>query len=291
MRYSIGGLSVLVSWDPGLPEPLLDPVYEAFRTDTETSRRDGIELHVAGRGRADLGACEELFSTLPDGLWKVWGKKDRSGYLLTLHDVQEDERVYRFAETDRTFTRFRIFRSDGGDAARNPLEYPLDELAIAGHLNINCAGILLHSALVSIGGEGLLFSGTSGSGKSTISSLWLQEPDAEVLTDERVIIRETDAGLMAWGTPWHGTAGIHKNRGAPVSRIFFLRHGPENHISRLTAVDAASRLMVRCFPTFWHREGMAFSLGLCGLIAQTVEAFELSFLPDGDVVEFIKDRI
>jgi len=75
----------------------------------------------------------------------------------------------------------------------------------------------------------------------------------------------------------------------PLEKIFFIRHGTENTLSKLTTPDAANRLMVRCFPTFWHRAGMAFALDFCARIAAEIECYEYGFKPDQSAVDDIKD--
>lgn len=286
-HYSIGGLTLSLSWDRGRFSPVTDPVFESFSLPAREG--GGIDIAVSVEsGMADLSGYEEVFTSLPEGLWKVWRKRDGAGYLFSLHETDRDGAPYRFAIAEPELSTITVLNCSVKEKVFNPFEYPLDELLISGYLNINKTGILLHSAMVSVRERGLLFSGTSGSGKSTLSELWLRDGEAEVLTDERVIMREQGGVLWAFGTPWHGTASIHKNKGAKVANIFFLRHGGENSLARLPVLEAANRLMVRCFPTFWHREGMQFALDFCAKVASTVECFEFSFVPDESAVEFIK---
>ncbi|NOY64970.1 MAG: hypothetical protein GXO97_06220 [Nitrospirae bacterium] len=109
-----------------------------------------------------------------------------------------------------------------------------------------------------------------------------------MLTDERVIIREEKGSLWAFGTPWHGTAQLHKNAGTPVDSIFFIKHGKQNRAIPIKIPDAVNRLMVRCFPTFWNRQGMEFALEFCIRIAREVACYELEFVPTPSVIEYVK---
>ena len=289
-RFSIGELRIQLKWPSERCQVILDSALDAFSAAADSDLAD-ISFTVAEPRTIDFDSHRELFNTLPDGLWKVWKSADEKSYIFSLHEVLTDNSPYRIAVTDNTLRKIEVFSPDADRKSISPLEYPLDELIISGHLNINRIGILLHSALVSLNGRGLLFSGTSGSGKSTLSELWLAENKADVLTDERVIIREKEGSLWAFGTPWHGTAGIHKNKGAPLSAVCFIRHGAVNELRRLSVMDAANRLMVRCFPTFWHKEGMQFALDFCGLIASSIECYEFGFVPDESAVNFIMESL
>ncbi len=289
--FSIGDIVLSLSWDPRTFSPFLDPALETFSVDSRNCRKSVIAFHVTEKGDTDLRSYREIFTVLPGGLWKVWQKNRGRAFLISLHDTLNNNEPYRFAATDASFTRFEIFHADNMQTRFNPVEYPLDQVAVAGHLTLNRIGMLLHSAMVCIGGNGYLFSGTSGSGKSTLSELWLADEEAEVLTDERVIIREKGGSIRAYGTPWHGTSAIHKNKGAPVRKIFFLGHGPENRLRKIRRADAANRLMVRCFPPFWHKAGMGFTLDFCAKVATAVESYEFLFVPDRTAVSFLRKNI
>jgi hypothetical protein len=149
-------------------------------------------------------------------------------------------------------------------------------------------GVLLHACGVAHDGQGLVFAGTSGAGKSTLARLWADQKDVEVLSDDRVIVREQGGRFMVYGTPFHGDARLASPEGVPLERIYLIDHAPKNRLAPLDPLDAASRLLVRSFPTFWDAEGMAFTTGLLGKLAQRVPCHELGFAPDGRIVDFVR---
>jgi len=288
--FSIGDMPISLSWNPDKFGIALSPVLSEFSTFPEDENKHNISFTVNGFSDVDFAPYVEIFNTLPDGLWKMWKGKNEDKYLLSLHRIASDNSPYRFATANNNFSDIQIFNDDK-QTEFNPFEYPLDELTISCYLNINKTGIFLHSAMVIVNNAGYLFSGTSGAGKSTFSELWLKDRDAEVSTDDRVIIRDKSGILYAYGTPWHGTASVHKNKGKALHRIYFLAHGNKNALQKLSILEATNRLMVRCFPTFWHKEGMQFALDFCARIASEIECCEFSFVPDSSSVEFIKENI
>lgn len=235
-----------------------------------------------------LDSCKEIFTSKPDGLWTILEDKDRTGYLIALQNIVREAKPYKIIRADRKFADFIIHTRPDEEGILSPLEYPLADLAVSGHININRIGIILHSACISLNKKGYLFSGVSGAGKSTISEIWQKDDEAEVLTDERVIIRAHGNDLWAFGTPWHGTSEIHKNMGATIEKIFFIKHGKKNKATPISKTDAASRLMVRCFPTFWNKEGMQFAVDFCSRIAEEKGCYELEFVNDKSVTEYVK---
>jgi hypothetical protein len=133
----------------------------------------------------------------------------------------------------------------------------------------------------------MLFSGVSGAGKSTLANLWKNRENANLLSDDRMIIRNIDGRFWMFGTPWHGDAKVASPEGVPLGRIFIIKHSPKNYASRLRANDAASALFVRCFPTFWNSSGMAYTLNLLGEIAEQVPCYELGFVPNETILDFV----
>jgi len=137
-------------------------------------------------------------------------------------------------------------------------------------------------------GQGWLFLGTSGAGKTTLTNLLKGESGMTLLSDDRIIIRETEDGYRIYGTPWHGNAGIASPLSVPLSRVYFLAHDGENRLTPVQGADAASRILVRSFPTFWDSEGMRYTLGLCERLSTRVPCYELGFVPDTRVISMLR---
>ena len=285
--FSIASIKLSLRYDPGAYKILMDSALDAFAS--RPFETPDILFRVdTSSPFPSLDSHRKIFTTNPEGLWTIFEDTEKRNYLISLQNVENDEKPYKIVLADRKFTDFIIYSKPARNNLLVPLEYPLDELIVSGHINLNKIGILLHSACISLGGRGHLFSGVSGSGKSSISEIWQKDSDTEVLTDERVIIRVIEDNLWAFGTPWHGTAGINKNMGVPIEKIFFIKHGKENRATPISTTDAANRLMVRCFPTFWNREGMQFAVDFCIRIAKDKKCFELEFVNDLTVIDYVK---
>jgi hypothetical protein len=141
--------------------------------------------------------------------------------------------------------------------------------------------------VITSSGSGYLFVGQSGAGKSTLSRIWLTEPGATLLSDERIIVRQEADGLWMYGTPWHGDGYIANQGRAPLERVYFLRHGPRNQTRALAASEAVARLFACGFTPFHDRSGLDYSLGVLTDVARHCRCEELSFVPDRSAVEFV----
>jgi len=285
--YSIGCLKIVLEFEDWPYEVFLEKALESFAD--EPVKASDIRFRIDTTSPfPSLDSYRKIFTSLPGGLWTILEDNYKTHYIIALQNVDREAVPYKIIRADRKFADFVIFTKPNENNTIFPLEYPLADLAVSGYININKIGIILHSACISLNGKGYLFAGVSGSGKSTISEIWQQDHGAEVLTDERVLIREIKGDLWAFGTPWHGTSEIHKNMGAPIDKIFFIKHGKENKATPISKSDAANRLMVRCFPTFWNREGMQFAVDFCSRIAKEKECYEFEFVNNRSVTDYLK---
>ncbi len=285
--FAIGALKISLEYGPKGQDISTDQVFEEFSCAAFENPDICFKIDTTSP-LPSLDSHRRIFTSIPQGLWTIFEDSGKSHYLIALQDIARENEPYRIISADRRFSDFIIYTRPSPEGLLFPLEYPLADLAFSGHININKIGIILHSACVSVQGKGYLFAGVSGAGKSTISEIWQKDREAEVLTDERLIIREYQGDFCAFGTPWHGTSEIHSNMGAPIKKIFFIKHGKENRALPISQSDAASRLMVRCFPTFWHSEGMQFAVDFCAKVAEAKESYELEFVNDASVVEYVK---
>ena len=167
------------------------------------------------------------------------------------------------------------------------LETPLDEMLLI-HLLARQRGLLLHAGAVCFEGNGILFAGTSGSGKSTLINLWKDVPGVKLLGDERISLRKREEAFWLYGTPWCSSASVASPEVAPLRAIFILKHATENQAVPLRQSIATTSLLVRSFAPFWDADGMTYTLQLLDELVQMVPCYELNFLPDLRVVEYLK---
>jgi hypothetical protein len=169
-----------------------------------------------------------------------------------------------------------------------PLNHPLGQILIISLLSRG-KGILIHSCGIGNNGEGMLFVGNSGAGKSTIASLGTKHKEVKVLNDDRIIIRKLNGRFCIYGTPWHGDVKAYSPERTPLAKIFFLKHAKNNIIRKITPIEAMSRLIACSFPTYWDKRGMEFTLRFCDELAQKVPCYELGFVPDKSIIDFLRE--
>ena len=235
-----------------------------------------------------------------------------SGYTWRLYDAGSELRFDFFAPAfgrlpykrlliNSEFSRARLQMNENSFAGMtrgpSPLEYPLDELLIMHRLTQEKAIELHGVGIVGPDGASNLFVGHSGAGKSTTARLWSSLHDVEILSDDRIIVREDrvrkdkireDANrIFMYGTPWHGEAAFALPGRAPLQRIFVLEHGHGNVLTRLTRSEMVAELFARSFVPFHRHEYVDSALTFLERVADSVPCYRYCFEPDERAVERI----
>ncbi|OJX45992.1 MAG: hypothetical protein BGO78_03660 [Chloroflexi bacterium 44-23] len=260
-------------------------VYQQFFTKEAAN----IFLSVDWTDLSEFALPEPVFYS--GGIWSLHKVADKWVIPVCFPLGSEPVKVGRF---DEDFRRGELLINTHKQnlAPIFPLGYPLDEVLIINLLAKN-GGIELHACAMKIEGLniGLIFAGVSGAGKSTITRLWMNQPGVTILSDDRIIVRKKDDGYMIYGTPWHGDALGASSQSAKIDRIYILKQAPVNQISELKAIEAASKLFIRSFPTFWDRSGMQNSLKFLDELTSSVPCYQFEFLPDQSAIDFILQEL
>jgi hypothetical protein len=222
------------------------------------------------------------------GTWSIY--QSHGKYILCLRSHQKNNLPYKLAILEHDFKSGDIYIKHDEFAQSHylyPLTYPLDELLMINLLSLG-RGVLLHACGINDNGRGILFAGTSGAGKSTLANLWKGKNGVIILSDDLIIVRKIKDQILMYGTPWHGDAKMSSPRGVSLDKIFFIKHDNKNTFLSLKSIEAASNLLVRSFPTFWNPSGMQYTLRLISELAMKVPCYELGFVPDKNVLEFVE---
>jgi hypothetical protein len=144
--------------------------------------------------------------------------------------------------------------------------------------------VLLHAAALEAGGRASLFVGRSGAGKSTWSRWW-RARGGTVLDEDRVVLREREGRMWAFGTPWHPEPRLSSPRGAPVARILFLQD-----VETGAAVPAgdgmtAALLLRHSFLPVYDAEAMGTALGVAGQTALQAPALRRGYATGSDFLD------
>ena len=151
-------------------------------------------------------------------------------------------------------------------------------------------GCFFHSAGVVLQGNGLLFVGHSGAGKSTIATMLKRE--GTVLCDDRIIVRRYEKEFRIYGTWWSSDVPDISPNEAQLKRIFFLKKASDNRIEPVNgAMDIIKRLIPCLIKPFETADWWQKMLTLLEQIALEVRCYDLYFDKSGKVVDVIANEL
>lgn len=233
------------------------------------------ESYAPPRGRLlfDSGAVWQLF-------------EDPAGFRIECNSAIISDRPYKLATVSRDFRRVDLQMRVN---YLQPLQFPLDEVLVNALL-ARRRGVELHACGVIDRGNGLLFIGNSGDGKTTTAKLWQRA--ADIVSDDRVVLRSENGGWTMYGTPWHGEAEICSPAHAPLRRIYVLDKTVRgnNGVTPLRPAEAVARLFSCTFPPFHDPRGLETVVDTLGAIASDVPVARLAFVNDPSAVDFIRNE-
>lgn len=156
---------------------------------------------------------------------KEYAVADRPDYSITIMDKDID---YEREKSEKEDIR------EGNPVRRFSDEY-LETLAVYRKIADKMTDwdrILFHGSVISVDGEGYLFTAKSGTGKSTHTRLWREYfgQRAVMINDDKPLLGITGDGVTAYGTPWDGKHRLSTNQAVPLKGICILSRDKENRI-------------------------------------------------------------
>lgn len=147
------------------------------------------------------------------------------------------------------------------------------------------SGLLLHSSGVIYQEATYLFSGVSGSGKSTVCKILSEKPGFTPLHDDMLVVTRSEDDVYAWSSPLSGEVPAVSSQGAPLRAMFFLKQDNRNYTIRLNGREAAKRISLSLIPPLLARNGTLEnepmeSLKVILQVAESTACYELHFTPD-----------
>lgn len=272
---SIAGIPIRLELER--PVPMTD-AFRPFLTEQEpryTGRFRQVEELPAFDGRVlHTGNCYRIH---PSGL-------------RSFFDAPRDMAPYALARTDHEAGTIQVDYLETGRHCVSQMDNSFFHLGFEGLL-IRQDRVCFHAACIRTDRGGILFSGPSGIGKSTQARLWCEHRGAALINGDRPILQRTEAGFLAWGSPYAGSSRCHVNESASVSALVFLAQEPTNWIRRLKPGEAFRRIYAGLTMYSWDPEFVNRACDLAIALAGSVPCYEFGCVPDGTAVDFLERHL
>lgn len=149
----------------------------------------------------------------------------------------------------------------------------------------------LHSASILYQDKAWLFSGSSGSGKSTHASLWNRQFGTPYLNGDLNLLGFMDGRPIVYGIPWCGTSGQYTAKAVPLGGITFLKQAPTDGLLPMTAEETVLRTMQRLISPSWTEEMLLTNLSFVEKLGSSVPFFHLQCTKEDSAAIVMKQEI
>lgn len=199
-------------------------------------------------------------------------------------------------------------RRDGSYRARLSADMSFAELdyspylsndAISGNLGrflfechiMNRGWLAMHAVSVDVGDGAILFSGVSGSGKTTQADLWLAHTPSRIINGDRALLIPEGDGYVTEGTAWSGTSQIYTKLRVPIKAIIFIEQAKANEIKRLTHQQAFDNIVKHCAIPYYHSVLMSKVFDAFDHLLSTVPMYYLTNKADEECYKITRDAV
>lgn len=155
----------------------------------------------------------------------------------------------------------------------------------------NFGVMFLHASRVCYKGRAILFSGSSGIGKTTQAGLWHTYRDAEILCNDRTLLRKTDDIWRTYGYPLDGSEPVRSSEMVPLGAIVLLEQGLKSHIERLRLGRAASMLIGQIVIDVWNPDARKKAMDEILILLEDIPVFLLTCTPNEQAVEVLEEKL
>jgi hypothetical protein len=269
---------------------VLEGGYEPFLF-PETNQTEDILVEAFPGFPDDFSLNTVPLYTAKESKGKLWEISMHNGhYQFLIFDQERPEVIQQVAYADVNFKHWKVYmeplKGENGQLGLCPFLYPLGPL-IMYYLTVNQDAIMVHgSGVADENGDGRIFSGFSGVGKSTMAKLWAGE-GATIVNDDRLIIRKIENEFFVYNTPMYYA---DKPKQVKLKTIYLPRHDRHNNTERLLGSNALSGLMAYCIQHGYNKTYIEGHLDFLADLCSNLPVFRLGFVPDKSVVAFIKQN-
>lgn len=288
-QYKIADLTLQINYTTDLDLEKLLPTFRDFEWYTQGDQA-AIQVNLSTDKApevADLGVLRSDLSI-------SWGDRfcfyeKEKGYITTIVNEQGDGMWYLYS--DRDFAQSTIYIPQSSAYEQSTVICWM-LMMLFGQAALLHEVIMIHGSVINLNGQGIVFLGKSGTGKSTHSRLWLSHiPETSLLNDDNPAIRIKEDGVLIYGTPWSGKTPCYKNESIVLKAFVRLQQAPENKFDLMPGIKGFIAVLPSCTAIRWNKDLFAEMNTTLEKVISKVQVGFLKCLPDQAAAELCHERI
>ncbi|NLO27711.1 MAG: hypothetical protein GX113_05975 [Actinobacteria bacterium] len=285
--YEVAGMTIQVESDLPITDATFAPKFASFRVESPGDDVVVVRHHfgLPDLSGKDLG--QEVYRRPP---WAIY-RSEESWHYLGIAPDPEDPTLHCFATLSLDHADVHVHTSEIYEQAwrRGGLEsltlFPTDQVLLA-RLLADREGCIIHSSGLVIRGQGLAFVGHSEAGKSTAVRLAKKRLGdvAQVLSDDRNILRRWPGGFKVYGTWSHGEVREVSSGPGCLRALLFLEQHQTNKLLPVDGKEAWTQLLATLVKPLVSAEWWSRQMDLLERVVAEVPCYTMRFDKSGAIV-------
>ncbi len=151
--------------------------------------------------------------------------------------------------------------------------------------------MVIHSVSLLYQDKAWLFSGPSGTGKSTHTNLWNKLFGTPILNGDLNLLAIENEQAVIHGLPWCGTSGISESGTYPLGGIVLLKQANEDIVEELSGDQKQLSIMNRFISPFWNEKMLEQNLKFARDLSQQIIICRLKCTMEDSAAQTMKAYI
>lgn len=144
-----------------------------------------------------------------------------------------------------------------------------------------------HASQIAVDGKGIVFTAPSGTGKTTQAKLWKKFRDAEIICNDRTLIRNG----QTYGYPVDGSEPVYSGEVHQLGAIVLLEQGKKDVVQRLSGKDTLVKLLPQLILAAWSGDARVLAIEQLIVLADRYPVYLFRCTPTESAVVCLEQQL
>jgi hypothetical protein len=179
------------------------------------------------------------------------------------------------------------------DEEKLPICHPLDLVVkkrICDDFIKNNNGLIMHGSAVSLGKNGVVFSGDSGCGKTTLAKLFKRHNEI-VINDDMLALKIKGRHVYAYSLPWIKNTEYIKNQRLVLGHILYPHFGSKEKLESVQLAVKLKILLRNIYLEPGNADYLLRSIDVLVALSHRLKQADFSFSKAGKTYQFLRKKL
>ncbi|MDD2575471.1 MAG: hypothetical protein PHD47_03260 [Acholeplasmataceae bacterium] len=179
--------------------------------------------------------------------------EDSKNRYVVYHNAEKEPLI--LIKRSKDYTHYDIYLDQQKQAPLDGIEYTIHQMVFM-EIAVENGFTPIHASAFSYQDKAYLVSAPSGIGKTTLAKRMARLYQAEIINDDKPLLKIKDNQLMVYSSPFSGKEAKNLNSVYPLGLIIFIEQGLTNEFKKLKTDEAINLILKNMFrpdkKTLWN---------------------------------------